>query len=235
MFFVGIIMLAFRSREGTKPHPDHERPAYTVKPLESILKTHKRGKETAFVIDSSGAIDYKNQLQKIIDYYGQVYIPKRVMNELKGDSKLRKIIQKNQDKIKQINPREHKNYQLMRHILETGKVPKGVSDNKLEYFLGVLEPELDSRARKAGLDPEKPQDKIKILKRDYKLSKGDVEVVLTALINAKNNKKTAVLSQDTHIRDTLDSLRNQFPKLKQYIDYIEYRKYPKTKKTQEVA
>ncbi len=143
---------------------------YTTRPLDEIMEEYGREKDTVFVLDSSGAIDYKKDIEKLMEkYQGNVYIPKRVLEELKGDRKLmRKLKHGN---IKQINPKEnpkqykilrkltrdsleksgkHQDYLKLRKIIGEERVPAGMSNRELSHYENMIENEINAKLRKYG-------------------------------------------------------------------------------------
>ncbi len=64
-----------------------------------------------------------------------------------------------------------------------------------------------------------------LLKKEYRANKGDFDVVITALKNASDKKKTEILAEDTHIRDAIGNITQKYPQLKDKLNQIEYREY----------
>lgn len=219
---------------------------YRLKSIEDILEEAGDSEDTVFILDSSGAINYQEDIDKIIEKYpGRTYAPKRVLEELKGNKRLyRKLSSKD---VRQINPREdsvrykrlrkmardalgqtrkHRDYLVMRKMVEEGKVPAGVSDERLEKYQKRIEHELEVKLRyDYDMEPT-DENKVWLLKKDYKVSKADIDVVATALKNVALKKKVKVLAHDSHIRDAIEDLVHK-KRLGRYLKYIDYREYEK--------
>lgn len=243
-FFVGLGMIAIGGALfflGKTSKGDF----YTLRPLDKIIEEAGREKDVVFVLDSSGAIDYKRDIEKLIDRYdGRVYVPKRIMEELKGNRELTEKI-KHYKNIKQIDPnddsknykilrrlakdtlgktKKHKDYIILKRIIGEEIVPKGVTDKELTNYENKIEDEINLRLRKLNKDTTK-ENQLWLLKKEYRVNKGDVDVLTTALRNARNKNKTKILAQDTHIRDAVSILKVNYPRLEHYLDYIDYREY----------
>lgn len=230
---------------------------YTVKNIESILEDAEGDEKVVFVLDSSGIIDYQKDLGKIIKQYpGRAYVPKRVFEELRKNRRLvgelkslgyeSSALQKdNQEESKTYRKlrkiakealratRKHQNYIILKRIIGEGIVPKGIDNKRLEEYEQIQE-EIDSKLRDAGGELT-IENRLWLLKKEYRVSKGDIDVLTTALDNARKLNKTKILAHDTHIRDAVNYLREKHPKdkpeqkpLKPYLEYIEYRQYSKS-------
>ena len=218
---------------------------YHLKSIEDVLEEAGDSKDTVFILDSSGAINYQEDIDKIIEKYpGRTYAPKRILEELKGNRRLYgKLTSKD---VKQINPHEdsvrykrlrkmakdflgktkkHKDYLVMRKMIEEEKVPAGVTDEKLDYYNKKIEDELGEKLADYNREPTK-ENKLWLLKREYKVSKGDIDVVATALENVALKKKTKVLANDSHIQDAIEEIAHKY-KLGKFLTCIKYREYEK--------
>lgn len=217
---------------------------YTQKSLEEIMEKHGSGEDSVFVLDSSGAINYKNDIEKLLEKYnGRVYAPKRVMEELEKDHILRHKL-KNSN-LKQIDPKEdptkyktlrklaikhlgnskkHQDYLNLIRIIRDEKVPEGISNQKLKHYENLIENNIYSRLRGKKI-PVNRENAIALLKKEYKVHKGDVDVLTTALFNASNKHNTQILAHDTHIRDAVKEILESYPKLSPFLSYIEYKDY----------
>ncbi len=235
---------------------------YRVRDLDDIIEETGTDEDVVFVLDSSGAIDYKKDVEKILSQYpGRTYVPKRVIGELK---KNKVLMNKFKDKyrhlrVKQLSPKKdsgkyktlrrfarenlretkkHQDYLVMRKMVEEEKVPAGVSDRELERYEEKIEFELEEKLReqrdKHRREPTK-ENKIWLLKKEYRVSKGDIDVLTTALKNAGLKKRTKVLAFDTHIRDAIASIRMKYPQLRDYLEYIDYREYENSEEYEEAA
>ncbi|MDD5192386.1 MAG: hypothetical protein PHH54_01825 [Candidatus Nanoarchaeia archaeon] len=257
-FFAGLAMVAVGifmsiSLEGHINTGPRITPEYEIVDIVEIMRKAGRGEDVVFVLDSSGIINYGNELRYLIDCYpDKVYVPVKVIKELEKSKRGKAIIEgefKDKDgawKVKQLNPKKdpvrykkfqkiventlmetkkHKDYVVMEKIVGEERVSAGVSDKELERYLRIIEHELPSKLMSRYNKAPTKQNKLWLLKKEYGMSKGDVGVVMTALQNALDNKKVEILAQDTHIRDSVRSLVNQYPDLKGRLNYIDYRRY----------
>lgn len=221
---------------------------------EDIIKIMKHaGRDAVFVLDSSGAIDYGREVHYLVDICkDRVYVPNEVLKELEKDSRGRILIERELKdkegnlKVKQFNPDEdregyrslarlaigalketdkHKDYKIMRKIIEEDKVPVGISNYEFEEYMDKIDYELSSRFRnKYHREPTK-EDKLMLLRKEYRAGKGDADVLVTALKNVALGKKVEILAHDTHLRDAVDSLVEKYPGLRGKLEYVGYREY----------
>jgi len=208
--------------------------------------------KVVYVVDSSGAIDYtknwqdKESFKKLLNQYrGRVFVPKRVIEEL-GKSpyneRLLKLLKATS--VRQVDPKahlknhrklrklarehleatfKHQEYLDMKNFIETGELPKGMKDPD-QYRLD-LEKDLDMRIRNSEYDPDKEitnEDRLKMLKQRYRVSKGDVDVLTTALHSVAKGKRTRILARDCHLKDAVRTLLKEKPALKPYLEYVDY-------------
>jgi len=232
--------------------------SYKVRDLEEIMDEDKGREienEVVYVVDSSAAIDYKRDIQDLVDTYdGRVFVPKRILNEIKKNKKLMDKFRNDNGelKIKYLEPKENlENYRSLRHlardvlektkkhqdylimktlITEDGTIPKGITNKQLQKYEDRIENELSEKLKKEKKNFRRAptdENKLWLLKKEYRVSKGDVDVLTTALYNAGESKKTRVLAHDTHLRDAITELKEGIPELEPYLDYIHYREYEK--------
>lgn len=238
---VGIILI-FISREW-----EDEEESYTVKNIEDILEEAGRERDVVFVLDSSGAIDYKDKVQRIIEKYpNRTYVPKRVLDELKEDRVLMRKFrdEKGHLKVKQINPREneveykslrgeakeelgetekHKDYvNLKKYIIEGP--PKELARNKASYYRNVVL-KLGKRLIKKYHKEASPENLLWLLKKEYRASKGDMDALTTAIYQAKHKHKTKLLGEDSHLEEAIRAIKKKDPVINKYLDYVKYRTY----------
>lgn len=226
---------------------------YRVRPLENILEEAGREGFTTFVIDTSGALDYHYNIDKLADRFpGKVYLPKRAMEELSRGQRGQKILQNLRDakgksrvrslgpKSEGVDPADFRGAQEMA-IDYLGKTKKFKTYLAVKpYFEGkkIDEPDEfwrkyervigDARftARKALGTRAEPTDRqiLPFLKKQFGVSKADVELLTTAIYQAYLGK-TEIIACDSHIKEAVDMLKKDDKKLGQNLKYVEYRKY----------
>jgi len=212
---------------------------YTVKSLESLLKTDLPA-ETVFVIDSSGAIDYQDKIEKIVEEYPNgVFVPEKIQGELKNNKMLMKkfankvklVDAKNYKGWKKVAQEElekttkHQQYLVLKDIF-LEKIPFG-SLKKRE-----MKPYEDEMIKVIGYVTEKLKGKtpmkeelLDYLEKHYKVSDGDVDVLATALTKARERKNVEVLAHDSHIGEAISTIKDKFKRLGKYLNYLDYRIY----------
>ena len=246
-FFVGLGMIAI----GAVLLSLEKHVGYETEDLAEIMKN--AGKDTIFVLDSSGSIDYGREIHYLVDHCkDRVYVPKSIIKELEKDPRGRILVEnefkdeRGNLKVKQIDAKsnskgyrkfarlaistlketkKHQDYKVMRKIIEDDRVPAGISDYELNEYMDKINYEVNSRLRdKYHLQPTK-ENQLWILNKEYKASKGDADVLVTALKNAAAGKKVEILAHDTHIRDAVQILVDKYPGLKEKLEYVGYREY----------
>ena len=217
---------------------------YTLKSLDSILEDVEGDSDAVIVLDSSGIIDYEMNLGDILSKFrGRIYVPKAVEREIRRDKTLMNKL-RGYGKIKTLSPdeeperyeelqklsrerlektRKHQDYLVLKRIIGKGVVPKGVSDRELSRY-ERMEEEIERRLRDKGYELNK-KNKLSMLEKNYRVSKGDVEVLTTALYNVAHKRQTRILAYDSHIKDATEDLIREFPSLKKHLKYLDYREY----------
>lgn len=233
MFVFGVFMVA---------------PDYKVRRLEDIMNSDGGSENTIYVLDSSGAIDYKHKIGKLLNQYdGKVYVPKRIKSELKNDRILSDNF--NRPNIKSIDSKtlgesENVTSDEYRELRRMATKALGKSDKHKAYIhlTSILKENpkvdyssLDYRDQKAlyKLDKEigskkmniTNKDRINYMKKRWRVSKGDVDVLTNALVNAEHGNNTKILATDSHIKDAVKILKIGQPDLKRRLNYIAYRDY----------
>ena len=222
-----------------------------VRRLESILEESGRDETQNFVLDSSGAIAYKDTIQDLIlSYPGRVYVPKRIIEELKGNKSLMFKLKERgleQGKVLQINPKsenvDEKDYRGSRQIAREylGKTKKHLQYLQIKPYFEGKKIEMPNRfwaqhgktieiirERATNKLGHTPSDKecLAELKRTYRVSKGDMDVLTTAIHTAYESEgKTKILARDSHLRDAVEKIREDDPVLKEKLMYEDYADY----------
>lgn len=221
-------------------------------PLEDLVRSVYSidGKEAAFVVDSSAAIDNQSELPYLIRAYeGNVYLPRTVIKELYSGGKRGKEVLSHF-----LNPKDGK---FRSKMIKYHKGPSGIGGKEYTQYLKTATDALRQTEKHKGylilkraikknkLEDLEPREittlsKIKnflskdnrpfteenamsYLKHKHKVSKGDIDVLATSLALAYSGKKTRVLARDSHIKEAVDILRGRDETLKNNLIYEESR------------
>jgi len=223
----------------------------TNMPIEDIIE-YGRDNDTVFILDTSGILAYKPNLSKLIkSAEGRVYVPKRVISELEKNPKNKGLVNYllNQKGVRRINPKgtrdiyrktrktarenletskKHKDYLNFKYIIENNEKPKGMHEEDYEEYKKRIEEEIIPRLReqpnKSKREPTK-ENKIWYLKKHYRVNKGDIDVLTTALLTAKYGKKPKIVAEDTHLRSAVERIKLKNRPIGSVLDYIEYAKH----------
>lgn len=211
------------------------RPArYTIKSIDDIFASAGSPNKGVFILDSSGAIDYKRQLKKVLEKYpGEVYIPDEIIRELGG-----KFKERYQNQINTVKASDYEKYtKSAREKLEA--TPKHQDYLQVTKFLREGPSKLAPRERtKLQRKVEKAmgylRDEGKKLTKEnlqeyidkrWKVSDGDISLLSTALDAARHRKIANILAEDTHVRDAVADIKRKNKKLGKFLNYLDYREY----------
>lgn len=190
----------------------------------------KKHNPDVIILDTSAILSYQpKEIETILKECDNVRVPSSVLREIK-DPYARRIIEKYGHRVENIN-RWYK--KLARKYLEMGDKATYYKEVK-PVITGVKQPEQKKSggyARKAkklldylkedGLPPTK-ENLLKMLDRHYKVSETDVEVLASALYEARHNCKHVVVGEkDRDLRDAIKEIKKKNPKIKGFIDYAE--------------
>lgn len=219
------------------------------RPLESILK--EAGRDSIFVADTSGIIDYKPELRKLKSELkdGRLYIPKEVIKELKKNPSNERLVENYllDEDIRRINPQGFKkmnkydSYRKVRNLAtselektEKHKLYKGIRDilsNNMEKPKNMKEwdyteyknsiKKLDNKLSNEGVEPTNV-NRLNEIKKHIRASRGDVEVLTNALMLAKYGEKVNVLARDNHLKEAIENITSKDRTLKPHLKYVQY-------------
>ena len=202
----------------------------------------KLADDSYVLFDSSGFIDYENQIDSFLGKYkGNVFIPDKAAEELKGDvkkmhgNKLNIISSKDyndyvkiaKEKIEQTP--KHQDYLKAVKLLEEGE--KGFTRDEISNLrrkllkVGGYIREDNPSLSENPIAYKKAMEKY--IEKRWKASEGDFSVLASALYFANQDKKIDVVAHDTHIRDAIEIMKNENIEEARNINYINYRRYEK--------
>lgn len=232
-----------------------DREKYTptkFKPLADILTQEGRDPDSVFVVDTSGIIDHKSGVRKMIQRYGErTYIPKSVISELEknpgnerflnnvlptgsfkqlniGGAKKAGIYNlvretRNEARIALDKTEKHRIYLRMRDIInENDKKPDYMHEDDFGDYKQELDKLDNALMMKYDKDPTK-KNRLWLLRKHSRANKGDLDVLMNALFLAKKGgKKVKILARDSHLREAVENLQSGDSRLKVNLKYIQY-------------
>ena len=183
----------------------------------------------AIVLDTSSILEYTpREMEAILEQYDHVYVPQRVLQEI-HNSKLRRVIEKHSSPVKGYE----KYRKIAREYLAQGK--KNMMHQKIiPILLGEAEPPASRREAAPLIQESKKifgwlQEKqrpltrknlMQVIDRHYRISEADVDVVATALYEARHEHKHVIVGEkDADIEDAIATIRKNNPKIRPYIDF----------------
>ena len=200
--------------------------------------------KAVMIMDTSGIIPFKYGIDFTVNKNpGKFYIPKRVIGELnknpindalvenlRKDIKEKSVLQGeyNEKIYKQIRgkavdllgeTKKHRDYVGIKYQMVNGKWPSYATDYDIADYQDTLNL-IDNRLIEKDI-PLTDENKLKELKRGHRVSKGDVDVLSTALSMASKGKHVKVVARDSHLQQSINKFRTANPKLKPYLEYIE--------------
>jgi hypothetical protein len=203
--------------------------------LDNIIREHISDKNSVFVLDSSGAVDYQNEIDDLLDNYsGKVFVPQEVLKELKPNKRLYNKLKKKAVIIEnsgykqasrkklELTPK-HQMYLAMRDLIERRDIKmsrrkREKIDTEAADVFGYLKEQ-----HKAPTS----ENFMKYIEKHYKVGEGDVGVFSAAINLARKRKNVNLLAHDTHIRDALKDIKGskRTKKIADQMNYIDYREY----------
>jgi len=212
-----------------------KRPEYYNKELEKIIEDAKRDKDSIFVLDASGIIDYGKDLDKLLQKYkGKIYVPRQVRKEIEDPllrEKLKNAIregavvrEKEGEVFKHYKEKSKKYMEKIRgyviDVLE-GRIPKSrIGVGYARRWINKMQFYMEERNI-----PQTPESLLEVLKKS-KISKADVEVLATSLYEKeRHNKNPKILAADLDIEYGVDEAKNDLKEVGEKIKYIFYRHY----------
>ncbi len=229
----GILVMSWRK--------DSEDLEYKVAPIENIFQKVDRSwrKDNLFVLDASGAIDYEEVIEKLIKRYPQgVIVPYEVMDELKPNKRLTEKIKSKttlsnhllygkwlkMSKDVLVKTPKHKEYLILKDILD-GKInPEKETRNFITPYFDRMKKIVYSLSKKKKRVPSQEEIQTELVKR-YKIGKGDVDVLATALDQARRRKNVWILGEDRHLEQAVDILKEKYKGISKFLNYVQYRDY----------
>lgn len=228
------------------------RQAYRFKPLYKIIEEEGKDPDAAFVLDSSGAIDYQSEIGALLwRMKGRVYVPRAVIKELgKNPNNTRMLEQKfakgniNQIDLAILKQRgaygelrkarteakralakteKHVIYRHLRDIIKNNyERPDKMNEDDFEDYKAEME-KLDYALRnKYNKEPNR-ENRMWLLKKHIRANPGDLDVLSNALLLATiGRKKAKIFARDSHLREAVDNLTSKHPQLKDSLEYIKY-------------
>ncbi|MDP3027621.1 MAG: hypothetical protein Q8N63_07995 [Nanoarchaeota archaeon] len=226
--------------------------AYKFRPLSKIIEEGGKDPDIVFVLDSSGAIDYKPEIGTLFsEMKGKVYVPREVIRELEKNPRNTRMLREEftDDNILQIDPtvlkqrgfyrqlrgvrthakralaktEKHVIYRHLRDIINNNdKKPDDMHEDDYADYKKEME-KLDNALRnKYDLEPN-TKNRMWLLKKHVRANPGDLAVLSNALLLAgRGGKKAKIFARDSHLREAVESLTAKYPSLKKSLEYIGY-------------
>ncbi len=183
----------------------------------------------SIVLDSSMIFDYSpSQLTNDLKGYGEVFVPEKVLGEIKNNS-TRKIIEENSKKVE--------GFEEYREMAQN-YLDKGAKNILYETLVPIITGEKKSPTSRREIEPLKDQIKkimgwleedrkeltkeniVESIERHYKTSETDVDVLAYALNQAKHNKHAIIGEKDSDFEDAIDLIKKEDPETGKNIDYV---------------
>jgi len=183
----------------------------------------------SIVLDSSMIFNYSPaQLVKDLKEYGEIFVPEKVLGEIKNHS-TRQIIEENSKKAKGFEEYREmaqdyldkgaKNvlYETMVPIL-TGKKKSPTSIKEIEPLKKKIKKIIDW-LKEDGRELTK-ENLLETMERHYKTSETDVDVLAYALQQAEDDKHAIIGQKDSDFEEAIKLIKKEDPVTGRNIDYV---------------
>ncbi len=209
-----------------------------IRELESrIRKKEQDRKKISLILDTSAILSYnKEEIEEILMNYENVFIPDSVLKEIRSFD-VRKMVEANSEdiegyekyrKIARVYLEKTDKPQLRKELLPYLKDERVISSGSERVKINKLTERLRrTMLKEKGLDEEGVRylrsDKRDILDylKNCNVSKIDVDVLAMALYEARCGQHAIVGERDIDLRQAIDLIKKEHPKLGKNLDYVE--------------